>query len=231
MLAEYGTLDTERCGMHRASRHARIPREEHSVVSEMDAAERLLMQRMQAGDEEALGAIYDRYGQTVFSLALHILHDAAAAEEITQEAFLRLWQHASTFDAGRGTLRTWLLRIAHNLALNEVRRRQSRPQSANGDEIQSVVMQLPDRDPTGDPVLAATMRERAAIVQQCMAELPNAQRQAIALAFYDGLSQSEIAERLGEPLGTVKARIRRGMQRLRELLAAAGLDESSVGAT
>ena len=184
-----------------------------------------LVTRVADGDEDALGLLYDRFGQGVYSLCQRIVHDHTAAEDLTQEVFLRLWRSASSFDSARGRLRPWLLRIAHNLALNEVRRHQSRPVAASEDEMEVASAELADTSVESDPVGATSLRERALVVRQAVAQLPLPQRRAIELAFYGGLSQAEVAAALGDPLGTIKSRIRLGMQRLRELLADAGVDE------
>ena len=179
---------------------------------------------MAAGDDDALGLLYDRFGTAVYSLCLRIVRDAGAAEELTQEVFVRLWRSAASFDVARGTVGTWLLRIAHNLALNEVRRRQSRPVAADDVESEAALAAMADPEPASDPAAAATLREQARAVRRALAELPEPQRKAIELAYFGGLSQAEVAAALGDPLGTVKSRIRVGMQRLRELLLVAGMD-------
>ena len=184
-----------------------------------------LVARVAHGDEAALGELYDRFGQAVFSLCVRIVHDAATAEELTQEVFVRLWRSAASFAPERGKASTWLLRIAHNLALNEVRRRQSRPMVAPEVEWEVESATLADESAEGDPALTAWTHERATVIHTAIEQLPTPQRQAIELAFYGGLSQAEVAAALGDPLGTVKSRIRVGMQRLRELLVAAGIDE------
>lgn len=184
----------------------------------------LLTQRVARGDEEALGHLYDRFGQAVYSLCLRIVRDSATAEELTQEVFVRLWRSAASFDAQRGRLSTWLLRIAHNLALNEIRRRQSRPVTAPDADWEAESATLADTSAESDPAQLAALRERAMAVRAALAKLPEAQRVAIELAFFGGLSQAEVAAALGDPLGTVKSRIRVGLQRLRELLLAAGVD-------
>lgn len=184
----------------------------------------VLVRGVASGDEDALGRLYDRFGQAVYSLCLRIVHDGPTAEDLTQEVFVRLWRSAASFDAARGRVSTWLLRIAHNLALNEVRRRQSRPVVAPDVEWEVESATLADTSAEGDPATSAWMRERADAVKQALAQLPAPQRQAIELAFFGGLSQAEVAAALGDPLGTVKSRIRVGMQRLRELLVAAGVD-------
>ncbi len=190
-----------------------------------------LVTRLAGGDETALEPLYEHYGKLVFSLALRIVHDSATAEEVTQEVFVRLWRSAASFAAERGSVQTWLLRITHNLALNEIRRRQSRPVAADHFDWTVEGTLLVDSRQDGDPALAAWLRERAASIQHALAQLPEAQRKAIALAFFGGLSQAEVAAALGEPLGTVKSRIRVGMQRLRDLLLADGIDAHSLEAS
>ena len=182
------------------------------------------MLRVAAGDQEALAALYDQYGQAVYALCLRIVHDQGTAQELTQETFVRVWRSAATYHAERGRLSTWLLRIAHNLALNEIRRRQSRPAITQDGGWEEEVAQLVDTSREGDPAQAATLREEADHVRTALAQLPEVQRKPIEMAFFGGLSQAEVAEELGDPLGTVKSRIRLGMQRLRELLIAAGED-------
>ena len=201
-------------------------REGAAALTDQDAVDAELVARLAAGDEAALGPLYDRYGKLVYSLALRVVRDPAAAEEVTQEVFVRLWRNAASFEPARGRAHAWLMRITHNLALNEVRRRQSRPVAAENYDWESaaVVDQATERD----PAQAAWLRERAEAVRSAVAQLPAAQRQAIELAFFGGLSQAEVAAAVGDPLGTVKSRIRVGMQRLRELLVAEGIDAQSL---
>lgn len=154
-------------------------------------------------------------------------HDQGAAEELTQEVFVRLWKSATSFEPGRGRVSAWLLRIAHNLALNEVRRRASRPAIAYEADWEVESGGIADQDAQDDPAMAAWLAERAVVIRTALGQLPTPQRQAIELAFFDGLTQAEIAAATGDPLGTVKSRIRLGMLRLREVLVAAGVDEVS----
>lgn len=184
-----------------------------------------LVARVANGDTNALAQLYDRYSQAIYSLCLRIVRDRPAAEELTQEVFVRLWRSAASFEPGKGRVSTWVLRIAHNLALNEIRRRQSRPAIAPDIDWEVESAWLSDPSTEGDPAMSAWLQERAETIRQAMTQLPQAQRQAIELAFFGGLSQAEIAAALGDPLGTVKSRIRTGMQRLRDLLVAAGIDE------
>lgn len=182
-----------------------------------------LVDRVAHGDENALGQLYDRFSQAVYSLCLRIVRDGGTAEELTQEVFVRLWRSAASFEPERGRVSAWLMRIAHNLALNELRRRQSRPIVAPEVEWEVASARLADTHEESDPVATVDERERSEVVHRALAQLPAAQRQAIELAFFGGLSQAEVATALDEPLGTIKSRIRSGMQRLRELLAAAGI--------
>ena len=175
---------------------------------------------MAEGDVEALGALYDRYQRVVFSLCVRVTRDAGAAEEVMQEVFVRLWRGAGGFEPARGRVGAWLLRIAHNLALNEVRRRKSRPVIAYDADWGLESARIADPDSSGDPAMAAWLRERAVAIRAALAQLPAPQRQAIELAFFDGLSQSEIAARTGDPLGPVKGRTRSGLARLRAFLPA-----------
>ncbi len=182
-----------------------------------------LVQRVAGGDALALEQLYDRYGKAVYSLALRIVRDPETAEELTQEVFVRLWRYASTFDATRGRFAGWLLGIAHNLSLNEVRRWQSRPQKAElpatDDERTYDLI-----DESADSAEAAWQNIRRQAIVAALQQLPAPQRQAIELAFFGGLTHLEIATQLGDPLGTIKSRIRIGMQRLKQLLLAQGIE-------
>lgn len=178
-----------------------------------------LVARLASGDEAPIGVLYDRYGGVIYSLALRIVRDGPTAEDVTQEVFVRVWRAAGSFDPAKGKVSTWLLRIAHNLALNEIRRRKSRPMSAAVD-VEAGVGQVADEDPSIDPATAVWVRERSRLVRAALTRLPVEQRQAIEMAYFGGRSQSEVAAALGEPVGTVKSRIRTGMQRLAELLRA-----------
>ncbi len=191
-------------------------------TNEQDDA--VLVERLASGDVEVIGTLYDRYGRLIYTLALRIVHETGVAEEITQEVFVRLWRAAASFHRERGTVHSWLLRITHNLALNEVRRQQSRPISADTFDWVTDGEQLPDEQLENDPQQMVVLRERSAMIQSALRQLPEPQRQVIELAFYGGLSQAEIAAALGFPIGTVKSRIRLGMFRLREVLSTVGID-------
>jgi RNA polymerase sigma-70 factor (ECF subfamily) len=209
--------------------------EQPSAEMLRDAEDIAWLQEMAAGNVDALQRLYDRYVGGVLALARRIVNDAETAEEVTQEAFVRLWRYAPQFRAERGRVSTWLLSITHNLALNELRRRRSRPQvadvvlaSANHDAGEGGrnaegrrVIDLADTQ--ADPEIQALEQWRRETILRALNQLPSVQRKCIELAFFQGLTQVEIAATLGDPLGTVKSRIRLGMQRLRSLLAEQGL--------
>jgi RNA polymerase sigma-70 factor (ECF subfamily) len=181
---------------------------------------------MIAGDTSALGALYDRHAPIVFALLLRILRDRTAAEDLLQEVFLRAWQQADLFDETRGTMRCWLYSMAHNLALNELRRRRRRPQryepsasdADDGDHAFAALVD-PDADPADDACCALRNAQIAAV----LAQLPPRQQEVLRL-YAAGFSQSEIAARLGEPLGTIKSRMRRSLAHLRVVLPSVGVD-------
>ena len=191
--------------------------------AQQDLEDERLVQRVARGDERALEQLYDRYGQAVYSLALRIVRDPETAEDLAQEVFVRLWRYAHTYEPTRGRFVGWLLGIAHNLALNEVRRWQSRPQKAElpaTDDERSYDL----IDESADSAETAWQNIRRQAIVAAMQQLPAPQRQAIELAFFGGLTHLEIATRLGDPLGTIKSRIRIGMQRLKQLLLAQGIE-------
>jgi RNA polymerase sigma-70 factor (ECF subfamily) len=184
-----------------------------------------LIARLAAGDRSALGLLYDRYAGPVYALVLRIIADRQAAEDLLQEVFLRVWQRAATYQATRGRPLTWVLGIAHNLAIDEVRRRQRRPQGVEERDdatVDSLLAAMPSEEP--GPAEQAWERLCRAQISAALEQLPPAQRAIIELAYFEGYTQSQMAERLGEPLGTVKTRLRLGMQKLRELLQRQGLE-------
>lgn len=139
---------------------------------------------------------------------------------------MRLWHSAASFEFARGRVSAWLLRIAHNLALNEARRRRSRPVIAYEADWELEGASVADLSAEGDPAMAVWLRERAVTIRQALEQLPEPQQQAITMAFFDGMTQAEIAAATGDPLGTVKSRIRLGILRLRDSLIASGMDMS-----
>ena len=183
------------------------------VPSSPHEEEAALAARVAAGDEEALQELHRRYAPLVFHLACKSL-DRAAAEEITQDVFLAVWRKAGTHDPARGTLRLWLLSIAHHRILDELRsrsRRPGQPPAAEGLEVAA-------QDPLPDEALWKDYQRQA--IAEALAALPEAQRKALSLAFFAELSHEGVAEALKLPLGTVKTRIRSGLRGLSARLAA-----------
>jgi RNA polymerase sigma-70 factor (ECF subfamily) len=171
----------------------------------------VLLARIARSDTGALEMLYDRYGRPVYSLARSLLRDAQAAEEVTQDVFLDIWRAAQTYDAQRGSPRTWILALAHHKSVDALRRRRS------------AAMQLSETMTGDDPdvadVVAETLRRlEGERVRRALAVLSEEQRTALVLAYYGGYTQREIAERLQVPLGTIKTRMRDGLSRLRSTL-------------
>lgn len=177
----------------------------------------VLVRRVCAGDVRAFEALYDRYCRLVFSIALRALNDPNGAEDVVQEAFFRLWERAGQFDGSRGPFVAWLIGVTRNRAIDE-RRRQSRRLRL---EAPGMVEQdlLADNGST-DPCLAGVVAEQREAVRDALATLPVEQRFVLELAYFQGLTQQEIANTLGHPLGTVKTRIRLGMRKVRSALEA-----------
>ena len=167
-----------------------------------------LVARIRAGDQQAMSELYDRYSKVVYAVALRVLQDAAGAEDVLQDVFLQLWRNPDAFDASRGSLAAWLAVIARNRSIDRLRKR--RPET---DIEDCVIASGPDlRDET----------ERALLIEKvrgALASMSPEQRQAMELAFFQGLTHTEIAEKTGEPLGTIKTRIRSGLQQLRAKFA------------
>jgi RNA polymerase sigma factor (sigma-70 family) len=179
-------------------------------IGTVDTTDESLLARVASGDDDALGSLYDRFGRVAYGLALRILRDERLAEDAVQEAFLAVWRQAASFRPERANARSWVLTFVHRRAVDLVRREERR----RAEPLE------PEAEPaTGSTAEAVELRRRREAVQRALAQLPEEQRRPIELAYYGGFSQSELAERLGEPLGTIKSRMFTGLRRLRELLA------------
>jgi RNA polymerase sigma-70 factor, ECF subfamily len=183
---------------------------------ETDAA---LVRRMAGGDESALGTLYDRWHAQVFSLALHLLGDQDEAEEIVEETFWQAWRQSARYAGERGAVGSWLTIIARSRALDRLRarnrRRAAHEASALGDPLARCEASAED------PLRELVAAEARHAVRRALETIPAEQRRTLEMAYFGGMSQSEIAEATGEPLGTVKTRTRLGLQRLRRVLAEA----------
>lgn len=167
-------------------------------------------------DERALALLYARYGDVVYGLSLRIVRQVEVAQEVTQETFLRVWRSAHTFQGSPSGFRSWLFRIAHNLSLDQLRRQAARPRTVTitpepaGDHMPLDTL----ADETCDVAAQAAARCLHDQVRRALLTLPAEQRSVLELAYFGGLTHREIAERTGEPLGTIKTRLRLGLQKL-----------------
>lgn len=196
-------------------RRSRGP-EDDRITDYAAAADERLVDALSVRDERALETLYDRYGDYVYSVCLRMVGDVQVAEDLSQEVFLRLWRRPDLYDVSRGRFITWLLSVARNRAIDERRSRGRRfrhesPPSEGSEELIEAVPAAESRD-------VAIVSEERVVVQKALAALPPEQRLAVQLAYYGGYTQQEIAEGLRQPLGTVKTRIRLGLQKLRLLL-------------
>ncbi len=164
-------------------------------------------------DDEALAELYDRVGRVAYGIAFRILRDDRLAEDAVQEGFLNVWRAAATFRAEQAKASTWIITLVHRRAVDLVRREERRRTEPLDDELQAT-----RADETGSAEDQAWLGFERDRVQQALAQLPDMQREAIELAYYGGFSQTELAQRLGQPLGTIKSRMFAGLGRLRELL-------------
>jgi RNA polymerase sigma-70 factor (ECF subfamily) len=170
---------------------------------------------MSEGDEQALGQFYDRWQPLVHAIVLRIVVRKSDAEDVVEEAFWQAWRQSRRYEPSRGSVQTWLLTIARSRALDRARSmRRVREEPIENDAGEIVVQRAADSDPSLD----AEAAERRQIVSSALWELPPEQREALELGYFGGLSQSEIAERTGQPLGTVKTRMRLALQKLRDKL-------------
>jgi RNA polymerase sigma-70 factor (ECF subfamily) len=181
---------------------------------EARAEDERLIARVVEGDRRAFELLYDRYAATVFGLTLKMLGDREVAEDAVQEIFLRVWRRLGSFDRSRA-FAPWLFGIAHNYCIDELRRRKVRPQSVYEDDENPILSEIPDEIDVGETAILA---EQGQIVRSALEQLPEEQRQTLLLAYFGGLTQQEIAVKLGNPLGTVKTRMRLGLQKLRAVL-------------
>jgi RNA polymerase sigma-70 factor (ECF subfamily) len=189
-----------------------------STVTEAPPSDSDLVRRMASGDESAVAALYDRYGNVMYAVAYRIMGQKADAEEVVMEAFTQVWRDAARFEAARGSVAAWLTMISRSRALDQIRSRDRRERLNTAAAREDQVQTTPTGNRGSDPGYQVEQTERQKRVAAALESLSPTQRQAIELAYYEGLSQSEIAERLNEPLGTIKTRVRLGMMKLREAL-------------
>lgn len=200
------------------SRVGRAKRSESVRADPAQLSDEALLAAVARSEEPALAELYDRFGSVAYGLALRVLRDPALAEDAVQDAFLQVWRSAERFDAARARASTWLLTFVHRRAVDLVRREDRR-------RTEPAESAPEPSGPGADE--AVTARSRREIVREALRRLPPEQREAIELAYYGGLTQSELAERLSQPLGTIKSRMFTGLQRLQALLVEAGFEHAS----
>jgi RNA polymerase sigma-70 factor (ECF subfamily) len=183
--------------------------------AELRPSDGALMERVVARDESALAQLYDRYSGMVSAVAMRVLRDAGAAEEILQDIFYQLWRNAAQFDPGRGSLAGWLLVSTRNRAISRLRRKNPGDAGNETKEQLAANISFPFHLET-----AVAQQQLLSKVKGAMGSLPQPQREAVELAYFEGLTHSEIAERTGEPLGTIKTRLRSALETLKQAFKA-----------
>jgi RNA polymerase sigma factor (sigma-70 family) len=205
---------------HRHVNHSPQVREYRSMTrSFAHLSDEAVVALVARSDDVALAELYDRFGRVAYAVALRILRDEKLAEDAVQEGFLAAWRSADRFMPERGKASTWILTLVHRRAVDLVRREERRRADALSEE-----MEPGPTDSAEDDAWLRFERER---VQAALKQLPDQQREALELAYYGGFTQSELAERLGQPVGTIKSRMFTGLARLRELLAEPGAGETA----
>jgi RNA polymerase sigma-70 factor (ECF subfamily) len=180
-------------------------------------SDEVLVIKIARGDTAALESLYDRHASVVLAIALRVVGERAAAEDVLQETFWRVWNSADTYQSQRGSFTSWLFRIARNLAIDLYRRRSVRPQTVeNLDEESPILDNVPD--PDADVVELAQSDLQNQKIHEALTSLPPEQKQVIELAYYYGMTRQEISEMTGEALGTIHTRARLGLQKLRVML-------------
>jgi RNA polymerase sigma-70 factor (ECF subfamily) len=206
----------------------RRPRSDTSVRRVLDPSDQRLIAGAASGDTDAIGLLYDRYGRPAYSLAKRICGDDGIAEDVVQESFLALWRDPQRFDPARGTFGSWLMTLVHHKAVDAVRResatrRRTAPGAGGAEEWNAPPGPGADHAALGS-VLAGQVRD-------ALGDLPDEQREALALAYYGGYTQREVAAITGVPIGTVKSRMFTGVQRLRRLLLPLQLETAELFGT
>ncbi len=180
-----------------------------------EAEDKSLMECISNGDKNALEALYSRYSRPVFSLSIHMLRDPAAAQEVTQDTFFNVWRRAGTYKPNRGKVTSWLFSIAHNRTIDELRKRR---REYNRVQYDVDLTNRPSESRADDPTEYVTVQFEGRRLKSALMKLRPEQRDVVVLAYFGGLTHSEISRELDQPLGTVKTRMRLAMKKLREVL-------------
>ena len=175
-----------------------------------------LLEHISNQDRDALATLYERFGRRVFSLAVRILSDSVSAEEVTQDVFMSVWRRGATYVSKKGKFTTWLFSIAHNRTIDELRKRRRDLSRTNDDIDDHLNLKSGDVSPAD----ATVAQSEYAKIRAAMEDLPEEQKNVVELSYFKGLTQTEIAEKTGQPLGTVKTRMRLALKTLRKVLSA-----------
>ena len=175
-----------------------------------------LLEHISNQDRDALATLYERFGRRVFSLAVRILSDSVSAEEVTQDVFMSVWRRGATYVSKKGKFTTWLFSIAHNRTIDELRKRRRDLSRTNDDIDDHLNLKSGDVSPAD----ATVAQSEYAKIRAAMEDLPEEQKNVVELSYFKGLTQTEIAEKTGQPLGTVKTRMRLALKKLRKALSA-----------
>ena len=175
-----------------------------------------LLEHISNQDRDALATLYERFGRRVFSLAVRILSDSVSAEEVTQDVFMSVWRRGATYVSKKGKFTTWLFSIAHNRTIDELRKRRRDLSRTNDDIDDHLNLESGDVSPPD----ATVAQSEYAKIRAAMEDLPEEQKNVVELSYFKGLTQTEIAEKTGQPLGTVKTRMRLALKKLRKALSA-----------
>lgn len=195
----------------------KAPPEHPEDAVERQIADARLLTRIAGGDRAAFAELYDRFSRPLYSTSLRILGDASEAQDILHDTFIVLWEKADTFDASRGSAFAWAVTLVRNRAIDRLRLRRRRAELLESSALSDLGLDQNSSGPSADS--AADTQDQATAVRAAVATLPAEQQNALQLAFFSGLTQEEIAQRLQTPLGTIKARIRRALIKLRDQLA------------
>ena len=195
------------------------------VFEDTDDAQ--LMTLIAEQSRPALETLYVRYSNTVYSLAMHMLRDGGKAEEVTQDAFFNVWRRAGSYNSGRGSVTAWLFSIAHNRTIDELRkRRRDQSHVQHGVDLTN---KAEESDGGSDPMRYATLQFDKGQLKEALFTLRPEQREIVVLAYFGGLTHSEISKQLGQPLGTVKTRMRLALKKLRSVLGPRYLERADIG--
>ncbi len=210
--------------MHRELERVKLASNNPNASLPADTPDADLMAHLAAGDPAAMDLLYDRYSRPVYSFAYRMLGDREHAEDLIQEVFLRAWRRGTRFSETRGSLISWLFSITHNMAIDELRKQQRRPKKAESAEPDALLASIQD---SAEPVESqAVLADRQRIIRNALVDLPASQREVLEMAYFNGLTQREIAEHLDTPLGTIKTRMRLGLRKLQESVDLQALERS-----